>query len=110
MDAKTLLVAALVDHCRCRSSPSGTPPSAPASGPGTPASRCSRTPLRSGIGFVTNFFDTLGIGSYATTTSMFKAWKVIPDEKIPGTLNVGHALPTVVQARHLHAPSSRSSS
>lgn len=51
-----------------------------------------------GIGFVTNFFDTLGIGSYATTTTAFKFWKVVPDEQIPGTLNVGHVLPTIVQA------------
>jgi uncharacterized membrane protein YfcA len=51
-----------------------------------------------GIGFVTNFFDTLGIGSFATTTSLFKFLRFVPDERIPGTLNVGHALPTVVEA------------
>jgi uncharacterized membrane protein YfcA len=50
------------------------------------------------IGFVTNFFDTLGIGSFATTTSLFKLLRFVPDERIPGTLNVGHALPTVVEA------------
>ena len=50
------------------------------------------------IGFVTNFFDTLGIGSFATTTSGFKLLRFVPDERIPGTLNVGHALPTVVEA------------
>ncbi len=50
------------------------------------------------IGFLTNFFDTLGIGSFATTTSLFKFLRLVPDEKIPGTLNVGHALPTVVEA------------
>ena len=55
-------------------------------------------PLQLGIGFVTNFFDTLGIGSFATTTAMFRAWKLVPDEHIPGTLNVGHVLPTVIQA------------
>jgi uncharacterized membrane protein YfcA len=55
------------------------------------------TALQTGIGFVTNFFDTLGIGSYATTTAMFRAWKLVRDEQIPGTLNVGHVLPTVVQ-------------
>jgi len=55
--------------------------------------------LRDGcIGFVTNFFDTLGIGSYAPTTSFFKLWKLVPDEQIPGTLNVGHAIPTMVEA------------
>lgn len=55
-------------------------------------------PAHAGIGFVTNFFDTLGIGSFATTTAMFRAWKLVPDEQIPGTLNVGHVLPTVIQA------------
>jgi uncharacterized membrane protein YfcA len=55
-------------------------------------------PLEIAIGFVTNFFDTLGIGSFAPTTSMFKFWKVVPDERIPGTLNVGHTLPTILEA------------
>ncbi len=50
------------------------------------------------IGFITNFFDTLGIGSYAPTTSFFKLWKIVPDEQIPGTLNVGHTIPTLVEA------------
>lgn len=49
-------------------------------------------------GFGANFFDTLGVGSFAPTTSVFKLLRVVPDEKIPGTLNTGHALPTVVQA------------
>jgi uncharacterized membrane protein YfcA len=56
------------------------------------------TPLQTAIGFVTNFFDTLGVGSFAPTTAVFRAWKVVPDEEIPGTLNVGHTLPTVAQA------------
>jgi uncharacterized membrane protein YfcA len=49
-------------------------------------------------GFITNFFDTLGIGSFATTTAIFRKWKLVPDEHIPGTLNVGHTLPTITQA------------
>jgi uncharacterized membrane protein YfcA len=49
-------------------------------------------------GFVTNFFDTLGIGSFATTTTIFRHWKLVRDEDIPGTLNIGHTLPTIVQA------------
>ena len=53
---------------------------------------------RTGIGFVTNFFDTLGIGSFATTTSIWKFFGSIDDRVIPGTLNVGHTLPTVAQA------------
>src|SRR5918993_1235127 len=48
--------------------------------------------------FIANFFDTLGIGSFATTTSMSKLWNIMPDEKIPGTLNVGYVMATVVQA------------
>jgi len=51
-----------------------------------------------GIGFVTNFFDTLGIGSFATTTASYKFWKLVPDEQIPGTLNVGHTINSVIQA------------
>src|SRR5689334_12966992 len=47
------------------------------------------------VSLIANFFDTLGIGSYATTTSMFRQWKLVRDEKIPGTLNVGYVLPTV---------------
>jgi uncharacterized membrane protein YfcA len=54
--------------------------------------------LLGAIGFVTNFFDTLGIGSFATTTSMYKFWKLVDDRVIPGTLNVGHTLPTITQA------------
>jgi uncharacterized membrane protein YfcA len=56
------------------------------------------TLLQTAIGFIANFFDTLGIGSFATTTAMFRAWKQVRDEVIPGTLNVGHTLPTIVQA------------
>jgi len=51
-----------------------------------------------GIGALTNFFDTLGIGSFATTTALFRFLRMVPDRVIPGTLNVGHTLPTVVQA------------
>jgi uncharacterized membrane protein YfcA len=50
------------------------------------------------IGAVTNFFDALGIGSFATTTAIFRFFKLVPDRVIPGTLNVGHTLPTVAQA------------
>jgi uncharacterized membrane protein YfcA len=50
------------------------------------------------IGFVANFFDTLGIGSFAPTTAVFKLQHRPPDEEIPGTLNAGHALATITQA------------
>ena len=57
-----------------------------------------RMPWLVATGFVTNFFDTLGIGSFATTTTIFRHWRLVRDEQIPGTLNVGHTLPTIVQA------------
>ena len=50
------------------------------------------------VGFVTAFFDTLGIGSFATTTSIFKLKNLVPVKLMPGTLNVGHTLPTITQA------------
>jgi len=56
------------------------------------------TPVGLLIGFVTNFFDTLGIGSFATTTTAFHHLRMVDDRVIPGTLNVGHTLPTIVQA------------
>jgi uncharacterized membrane protein YfcA len=56
------------------------------------------TPLGLAIGFVTNFFDTLGIGSFAPTTAIFKFTGLVRDERIPGTLNVGHTAPTLVEA------------
>jgi uncharacterized membrane protein YfcA len=56
------------------------------------------TALQTAIGFVTAFFDTLGIGSFATTTAMYKLWRLVPVRQIPGTLNVGHTLSTVAQA------------
>lgn len=54
--------------------------------------------LHLGIGALTNFFDTLGIGSFATTTTIYRLRRLVADEDVPGTLNVGHALPTVAQA------------
>ena len=56
------------------------------------------SPMHFGLGLVTNFFDTLGIGSFAPTTAVFKFLKSVPDRLIPGTLNVGHTLPTITQA------------
>jgi len=56
------------------------------------------SPQAAATGFVTAFFDTLGIGSFATTTSIFRQWRLVDDAQMPGTLNVGITLPTVVQA------------
>ncbi len=50
------------------------------------------------VGFLTNFLDTLGIGSYATTTALWRTRRSVDDRCLPGTLSVGHAWPTFVQA------------
>ena len=50
------------------------------------------------IGFVTNFFDTLGIGNFAPTTAWYRYAKLVPDDLIPGTMNVGHTLPVMLMA------------
>lgn len=46
-------------------------------------------PADIGIGALTAFLDTLGIGSFAPTTALFKFRGKPADELIPGTLNVG---------------------
>ncbi len=56
------------------------------------------TPPLLAVGFGTNFFDTLGIGSFATTTAAVRHWRLMPDELLPGTLNFGHSIPVIVQA------------
>ena len=50
------------------------------------------------LGAITNFFDTLGIGSFAPTTAWFKFRKLVPDRLIPQTMLVGHGLPTLAEA------------
>jgi uncharacterized membrane protein YfcA len=50
------------------------------------------------LGVVTDFFDTLGIGSFAPTTAWIKFRRLVPDGHIPATLNVGHGLPSVAEA------------
>jgi uncharacterized membrane protein YfcA len=56
------------------------------------------TPLELVIGLVVAFFDTLGIGSFAPTTAIFKLRRIVPDELIPGTLNVGLTPAALVEA------------
>ena len=51
-------------------------------------------PAAIAIGIGTNFLDTLGIGNYAQITALFKLRRNPPDELIPGTLNVGNAVPS----------------
>lgn len=50
-------------------------------------------------GFATDFFDTLGIGSFAPTVAMMNVLKMnVSDRLIPGTLNVSHTIPVVLEA------------
>jgi len=49
-------------------------------------------------GAVINFFDTLGIGSFAPTTAYFKFRRLVPDRLIPATLIAASALPAITQA------------
>lgn len=50
------------------------------------------------IGFVTNFFDVLGIGAFAPQTALLKFTKQTTDKHIPGTMNVANTLPVLFQA------------
>lgn len=50
------------------------------------------------LGAVTNFLDTLGIGSFAPTMAWFKFRALVEDRLIPGTAIAGHTLPAVIQA------------
>jgi uncharacterized membrane protein YfcA len=50
------------------------------------------------VGALTSFLDTLGIGSFAPTTALFKLFRIVDDELIPGTLNVGLTASGVAEA------------
>jgi uncharacterized membrane protein YfcA len=55
--------------------------------------------IKSGaVGFITNFLDVLGIGSFAPTTAGLRLLKQTEDRLIPGTLNVSCALPVIFEA------------
>ncbi|MEO5611386.1 MAG: sulfite exporter TauE/SafE family protein [Sphingomicrobium sp.] len=51
-----------------------------------------------GVGAVVNFFDTLGIGSFATTTAWLKFRKLVPDRLLPQTMLTGLTPPSMLQA------------
>lgn len=50
------------------------------------------------VGAVVNFFDTLGIGSFATTTAWLKFRKLVPDRLLPQTMLTGLTPPSMLQA------------
>lgn len=62
------------------------------------ARRMSPKPEAVAMGAIVNFFDTLGIGSFAPTMAWLKLRKLVPDRLIPCTMIVGATLPTIVQA------------
>lgn len=51
-----------------------------------------------GLGAVVNFFDTLGIGSFATTTAWFKFRNMVPDRLIPQTMLCGLTPPAMTES------------
>ena len=55
-------------------------------------------PIAIAIGAVTNFFDTLGIGSFAPTMAWMKLQRLVPDRLIPSTMVAGHSLPVLMQS------------
>ena len=50
------------------------------------------------LGAVTNFFDTLGIGSFAPSIAWMRFRRLVPDRLIPLTMLGGYILPAIVQA------------
>lgn len=56
-------------------------------------------PKASFVGFFTNFFDTLGIGSFAPTVALNKFTKMgVKEKELPGLLNVSYTLPVMCEA------------
>ena len=47
------------------------------------------------VGAIVNFFDTLGIGSFATTTAWLKFRRLVPDRLLPQTMLVGLTPPSM---------------
>ena len=58
-------------------------------------------PVQLVIGFVTDFFDTLGIGSFATTTSLYRARRIV-DDAYPGHAERRPHAADVRAGVHLH--------
>ena len=50
------------------------------------------------LSLIVNFFDTLGIGSFAPTTAWLKFRKLVPDRLIPPTMLVGLGPPTLAES------------
>lgn len=51
------------------------------------------------IGFITDFLDTLGIGSFVMTILFSRLTGFVKNDKLlPGTLNIGHTIPVLIEA------------
>lgn len=51
------------------------------------------------IGLITDFLDTLGIGSFETTPALYQLTHYLDDDRdLPGTLNMVHSIPTMIEA------------
>lgn len=62
------------------------------------ARRAVPQPEAIALGAITNFFDTLGVGSFAPTMAWLKFRQLVPDRLMPRTMLAGHTLPAAVQA------------
>ena len=62
------------------------------------AARVAPRPEAVALGAVVNFFDALGIGSFAPTTAWFKFRRMVPDRLIPQTLLVGLTAPSIAES------------
>jgi uncharacterized membrane protein YfcA len=62
------------------------------------ANRAVPNPEAIVLGAVVNFFDTLGIGSFAPTTAWLKFRGMVPDRLIPPTMLVGLTPPSMAEA------------
>ena len=60
--------------------------------------REARRSRRCALGAVVNFFDTLGIGSFAQTTAWLKFRKLVPDRLIPPTMIAGLTPPAMAES------------
>lgn len=50
------------------------------------------------VGTIANFFDTLGIGSFAPTLAWMRFRRMVPDQRIPMTMLAGYTPPVFIQS------------
>jgi uncharacterized membrane protein YfcA len=62
------------------------------------AARVAPNPEAVALGAIVNFFDTLGIGSFAPTTAWFKFRRMVPDRLIPQTMLTGLTPPSIAES------------